>query len=63
MHLKTRDFPRDRRLRSSYSRAYHLMKILILHAIKDLQSLRRTTLNQSFCLLKHAPEHEYSFIA
>ena len=36
------------------------MKILILHAIKDLQSLRRTTLNQSFCLLKHAPEHEYT---
>jgi len=36
------------------------MKILLLHGIRDLQSLRRTTLNQSFCLLKHAPEHEYT---
>ena len=36
------------------------MKILLLHAIRDLRSLRRTTLNQSFCLLKHAQEHEYT---
>ena len=36
------------------------MKILILHGIRDLRELRRTTLNQSFCLLKYAPEHDYT---
>src|SRR5438067_3832281 len=35
------------------------MKFLLLHGIRDLRSLRRTTLNQSFCLVKHAPQHEY----
>jgi glycosyltransferase involved in cell wall biosynthesis len=36
------------------------MKILILHGIRELRELRRTTLNQSFCLLKFAPEHDYT---
>lgn len=36
------------------------MRILILHSVKNLGSLRRTTLNQSFCLLKYAPLHEYT---
>ena len=35
------------------------MKILLLHAIDNPISLRRTTLNQSFCMYKYAPEHEY----
>jgi len=33
--------------------------ILILHGIRDFGSIRRTTLNQSFCLLKYAPQHGY----
>jgi hypothetical protein len=39
------------------------MRILILHAINEPAALRRTTLNQSFCMPKHAPWHDYTFHA
>ena len=35
------------------------MRILILHAIENPSLARRATVNQTFCLLKYAPEHEY----
>ncbi len=36
------------------------MKILIVHALEDVESARRTVLNQSFFLLKYAPHHDYT---
>ncbi len=36
-----------------------IMKILIIHANKNAEKIRRTILNFSFCLLRYAPEHEY----
>lgn len=35
------------------------MQILILHDVQSALTLRRTTFNQTFCLLKYAPAHEY----
>lgn len=39
------------------------MNVLILHGIDDPARVRRTTLNQSFCMPKHVPGHEYTFHA
>jgi hypothetical protein len=39
------------------------VKILLLHAIDDPTQLRRTTLNQTFCMPKYAPGHDYCFHA
>ena len=36
------------------------MRILILHEIDDLASARRTSVNHAFCLIKYAPENEYT---
>lgn len=36
------------------------MRVLILHEIDDLASARRASLNHAFCLIKYAPEHEYT---
>jgi hypothetical protein len=36
------------------------MRILILHEIDDLASARRTSINHAFCLIKYAPQHEYT---
>ncbi len=36
------------------------MRILILHEIDDFRSARRTSVNHAFCLLKYAPQHEYT---
>jgi hypothetical protein len=35
------------------------MRFLILHGVQDVLSVRRTTFNQSFCLPRYAPEHDY----
>jgi hypothetical protein len=37
------------------------MHILILHANGGIEATRRTSLNHSFCLLKYAPQHSYTF--
>jgi hypothetical protein len=36
------------------------MRILILHEIDDLASARRTSVNHAFCLIKYAPQNEYT---
>jgi hypothetical protein len=36
------------------------MRVLILHEIDDPASARRTSLNHAFCLIKYAPQHEYT---
>lgn len=35
------------------------MKILIIHAIDNLNSIKQSLFNFSFCLLKYAPENDY----
>jgi hypothetical protein len=36
------------------------MRILILYEIDDLASARRTSINHAFCLIKYAPQNEYT---
>jgi hypothetical protein len=36
------------------------MRILILHEIDNLASARRTSINHAFCLIKYAPQNEYT---
>ncbi len=36
------------------------MRVLILHEIDDLASARRTSVNHAFCLIKYAPQNEYT---
>ncbi len=36
------------------------MRVLILHEIDDPASARRTSINHAFCLIKYAPQHEYT---
>lgn len=36
------------------------MRVLILHEIDDVASARRTSINHAFCLIKYAPQHEYT---
>jgi hypothetical protein len=36
------------------------MRVLILHEIDDFCSARRTSINHAFCLLKYAPQNEYT---
>ncbi|WOH68185.1 hypothetical protein [Bradyrhizobium sp. BWA-3-5] len=36
------------------------MRVLILHEIDDIASARRTSVNHAFCLIKYAPQNEYT---
>jgi hypothetical protein len=36
------------------------VKILIIHSIENVALMRRTSVNHAFCLMKYAPEHEYT---
>ena len=36
------------------------MRVLILHEIDDLAAARRTAINHAFCLIKYAPQNEYT---
>ena len=36
------------------------MRILILHEIDDFTTARRTSVNHAFCMLKYAPQNEYT---
>jgi hypothetical protein len=36
------------------------LRVLVLHEIDDPASARRTSINHAFCLIKYAPQHEYT---